>query len=333
MEDAEKFYGGLYGSNSNKLDVIKQKVSVLDSLLKENDMINKKYDGNVEKLAGSCATATFYISQRLEYLDLSSYWVAYDVAYNILGIPITGDRCRLLRSDSQYSFAKSGEYKVTYYDTGTTKGISNIMGFGEEVPVYQLIENPSEFEGDVNRYYSNINLCADKYEKIKEGLGGNQTSAEGGYTFSDLSQYSFSYLNGMCVWNTELEINADGSFTGGYYDEGYTGEVRDYPSEDVTTNSFKGQFTPLKKVNDYTYSTKVKTLMFDNVVGSKKTENGIRYTYDGARGADSGDEFLLYLQSAPASEVPLHLISNNTGRAFCFLYNVTADCWFVGYGK
>lgn len=168
--------------------------------------------------------------------------------------------------------------------------------------------------------------------------GQNQDSEEGGFTFADLSKYSFNFSSGAGAWGTGLEINADGSFVGGYHDSDMGSTGPGYPNGTVYICNFNGQFTQLKKVNEYTYSMKLEELKYERAAGIEEIENGVKYIYSEAYGVEGGDEFLIYLPGAPVSELPEEFvmwvqfdISGASKLSSYALCNVARQYGFWGY--
>lgn len=167
-----------------------------------------------------------------------------------------------------------------------------------------------------------------------------QDLEEGGFSFADLSGYSFNFSSGAGAWGTGLEINADGSFTGGYHDSNMGDTGAGYPNGSTAVCNFNGQFTQLKKVNEYTYSMKLERLEYDNAAGIEEIIDGVKFIYSDAYGVEGGGEFLIYLPGAPVSELPEEFIwwvqydiSEASELPSYALYNVAGQYGFYGYGK
>lgn len=196
MEQAQDIYGALYGFEGNQISGIRQIVDDLSALLDENKQLRSKYSADLEKINANYQVASFYITQRLEqsYSDnilgrlqkeVDSYqpqnasdWVAYDVEYIWEDTPTAGDTFRIIHVDSLNPFPQQGAYEVAYYDTGSTTQISNSRGFVQEVPVYQMIENTTEFENDVSECLYINGLCMDNYHLLRQILSGEVLSEQ-----------------------------------------------------------------------------------------------------------------------------------------------------------
>lgn len=99
-------------------------------------------------------------------------------------------------------------------------------------------------------------------------------------SFEDLKYFSFSFSSGAGAWGTGMDIYADGSFSGGYHDSnmGETGE--DHPYGTINISNFSGQFAQPVKVNEYTYSMRIRELSYDEEVGKEEIEDGVLYHYE-----------------------------------------------------
>ena len=97
--------------------------------------------------------------------------------------------------------------------------------------------------------------ASDSADEAASTATGSNASAD--FSFADLQYVDFTFSSGAGAWETRLNIQADGSFSGEYWDMdmGSTGDG--YPNGTQYGNTFTGTFTDLKKVNDYTYSMKL----------------------------------------------------------------------------
>ena len=161
------------------------------------------------------------------------------------------------------------------------------------------------------------------------------------FSFEEIRNYEFYFSSGVGAWATTLMIHPDGSFDGVYHDSdmGTTGEG--YPSGTQYYCAFEGQFTPPVKVNEYTYSTRISTIRFDNEVGTEEIRDGIRYIYSDAYGLQDAENILIYLPGAPLAELPKGFLgwvgyndlsaTEDTELPFFGLYNEATESGFSGY--
>lgn len=159
--------------------------------------------------------------------------------------------------------------------------------------------------------------------------------------FSDMSNYQFVFASGVGAWQTMLNINEDGTFTGEYHDSdmGSTGE--DYPNGVVYSSVFEGKFTEPKKVNEYTYSVLIEYLSLEKEVESEEIIDGIKYIYSEPYGINDAKEILIYTPDAPVKELPEGFRSwvgfmdlenlEDDHLGFYGLYNVETESGFSSY--
>ena len=125
---------------------------------------------------------------------------------------------------------------------------------------------------------------------------------------------SFCFASGAGGWSTELEVAADGSFTGLHYDSdmGVTGE--DYPHGTVYICHFHGKFSQPVKVDEFTYSVQMERIEQEETEGEETIEDGVRYVGSYPYGLDSADELLIYLPGSQRQDLPEGFV--NWTRAF-----------------
>lgn len=151
-------------------------------------------------------------------------------------------------------------------------------------------------------------------------------------SFADLCNFEFYFASGAGGWRTIMTIRADGSFTGEYSDGNM--DIQYYCA-------FSGQFAPLVKVNEYTYSTQIDTLHYENEVGTEEVKDGALYYYSEAYGLENAENILIYLPGAPLAELPQGFrnwvgyhdlaYTEDTELPFYGLYNEADQCGFSGY--
>lgn len=151
-------------------------------------------------------------------------------------------------------------------------------------------------------------------------------------SFATLRNFEFCFASGAGGWSTTMMIQADGSFAGEYLDGNM--DIQYYCA-------FSGQFAPLVKVNEYTYSTQIDTLHYENEVGTEEVKDGALYCYSEAYGLENAENILIYLPGAPLAELPQEFRSwvgyhdlaytEDTVLPFFGLYNEADQCGFSGY--
>ncbi len=138
----------------------------------------------------------------------------------------------------------------------------------------------------------------------------NQDKAdETEFSFADLTDYEFYFSSGAGAWATRMMIQEDGSFSGEYHDSdmGVTGDG--YPNGTQYSSIFRGRFAAPEKVNDYTWSTTITQLDYEQEADTEEILGGVRYIYSEAYGLQNAQRILIYLPGAPLTELPLDFLS------------------------
>ena len=111
----------------------------------------------------------------------------------------------------------------------------------------------------------------------------------------------FYFSSGAGGWGSMFTLNSDGSFEGSYSDNEMSEAGEDYPNGTVYTSVFKGKFTDIEKLNDYSYSMTLEYVETQKPAGEEWIEDDMRFVAAEALGL-SGKEFVLYLPQTPAVE-------------------------------
>lgn len=153
---------------------------------------------------------------------------------------------------------------------------------------------------------------------IKESLPNERDVS---FSFADVSNLEFWFQSGAGAWRTVLTVHADGTFKGEYSDS----------DMNVTyLCNFMGKFTEPIKVDEYTYSVKMKYLKLEQEPNTQEIKDGVTYIYSEPYGLDDVDELLFYLPGKPLDNLSedylmwmcLSRYSNNNKLPFYGLYNV-----------
>jgi hypothetical protein len=162
--------------------------------------------------------------------------------------------------------------------------------------------------------------------------------SDGNLKYSDLTGLPFYFSSGAGAWSTAVEIMNDGAFSGYFYDRNMGENGIDYPNGTMYECSFRGKFSPLKKISDYEYSMKCESLTTSGTEGVEKIVDGVRIITAGPYGFDNADEFLLYLPGKKLVDLPdefliwAHLYTDSIDPsqtlAFYGFYNVGGEQGF-----
>ncbi len=117
--------------------------------------------------------------------------------------------------------------------------------------------------------------------------------------FDTLSGMEWSFSSGAGGWSTDLQIRADGSFSGTYHDS-EMGECADeYPDGTVYVCSFTGRMSLVKQVDEKTWKIRVDKLEKEET--KEEINDGIRYVPSEPYGISEGDTMVLYSPGTPVS--------------------------------
>ena len=130
------------------------------------------------------------------------------------------------------------------------------------------------------------------------------TTSEEEFSFSNLEHRVFQFSSGAGGWGTNLQIAADGSFSGDYHDSEMGLIAEEYPNGSIYLSVFTGQFGQPEKLDAYTYSLQSESLDYENQPGTTQIRDGIQYCYSEAHGLANAQELLLFLPGAPIANLP-----------------------------
>lgn len=157
---------------------------------------------------------------------------------------------------------------------------------------------------------------------------------------------SYTFTSGVGYWSTQIELKADGTFTGQYHDQN-AGESGNGYDGTTYKSSFSGRFTNPKKINSYTCSFELSEIKYDKTPGTEEIQamgnSGykMRTVYSEAYGLKGAKTIYAYTSDAPVTNLPEsftswveHLRSketkNNTNLSYKCLYAVEPELWWIG---
>lgn len=120
---------------------------------------------------------------------------------------------------------------------------------------------------------------------------------------------SFGFASGAGAWSTELEVAADGSFTGMHHDTNGGDIGEDYPNGTVYICRFSGKFSQPVKVDDLTYSLRLESIEQDETEGEETIVDGVRYIVSRPYGLDNADEIFIYLPGSRRQDLPEYFVA------------------------
>lgn len=120
-------------------------------------------------------------------------------------------------------------------------------------------------------------------------------------------EYEFS--SGAGAWGTFLSVNDDGTFEGEFHDSDMGDIGEGYPGGTVYYCSFKGFFSNIVKIDDYTFTALIGEMNTSTATGTEEIVDEIRYVYSDPYGLANLGNFEFYLPGKPIKELTEDAIS------------------------
>ncbi len=119
----------------------------------------------------------------------------------------------------------------------------------------------------------------------------------------------FTFTSGAGGWSTELNINIDGSFDGSFHDNEMGDIGDDYPDGTVFVCNFSGWFDNVKRLDEYTYSMRIREITQEKKQDEEWIEDGVRYVVSYPYGLENAKEVLVFLPGSDTSQLPEEFIT------------------------
>ena len=149
------------------------------------------------------------------------------------------------------------------------------------------------------------NTAEKESEEAAEAETDTEKQAESYEIYEQMDGIIFGFLSGVGAWETMLEVEPDGSFSGEFYDAnmGETGEG--YPNGTLYVCEFTGKFSKPEKVDETSYSATVEKLEYatEKDGSSEFIEDKTLYIMTSPYGLGLGDEILIYTPGKLVSEL------------------------------
>ena len=117
--------------------------------------------------------------------------------------------------------------------------------------------------------------------------------------FETLAGMEWSFCSGVGGWSTDLQIRADGSFTGQYHDSEMGDCADEYPDGTVYICAFCGRMSLLEQIDAKTWKIRVDSL--EKEAAEEMIDDSIRYVPSEPYGISEGDIMLLYAPGTPVT--------------------------------
>lgn len=154
---------------------------------------------------------------------------------------------------------------------------------------------------------------------------------------------TFIFASGAGGWSTEVHINADGTFSGLFYDADMGDAGEGYPNGTAYECHFRGSFKDVRKISDYEYSMQIASLTTEGTKDEEKIVNGVKVITADPYGFDNAGEFRIYLPGRATADLSEQFLSWVRGESswtdqpvaptlpFWALYNVGGGMGFYSY--
>lgn len=126
-------------------------------------------------------------------------------------------------------------------------------------------------------------------------------SEANGFTFAEVEGLPFNFSSGVGAWDCEINIDAEGCFTGSYHDSDMGDAGEGYENGTVYTSDFHGKLTIQGPGEEpCTWLVTVSELEMDEglVPGTELFEDGFRYVITEPAGLKLGNTMILYTRGA-----------------------------------
>ena len=182
-------------------------------------------------------------------------------------------------------------------------------------------------------YYGSYTQESTQPASVPEATDGDAV-----LTWEDIPQ-NFVFTSGAGAWQTSLDLQPDGSFSGAYSDSNM-GESSDAnPHGTVYYCNFNGQFTQPQPVTEYCYSVELTEFSAEDSENAEYIDNGIRYVRSEPYGFNDSQCFYLYLPGTPVADLPedclywlnlLQQVESEIPSGMYVIYNQVETAVFVG---
>ena len=122
--------------------------------------------------------------------------------------------------------------------------------------------------------------------------------------YKKLSEWSFLFSSGAGGWGTDLNFEADGSYSGMFHDSDMGDTGRNYPNGTVYVCNFTGKLKGCKKISEYEYELNLGQILYENESGTEEIEDGVRYVYSEPYGLAGTRTVRCYLPGMPVDDLP-----------------------------
>lgn len=154
-------------------------------------------------------------------------------------------------------------------------------------------------------------ITSDTEESSEEGktqsgeiIAEDSLTAEAAQLFDAIEGWEFSFLSGAGGWETTMEVNSEGTFSGRYYDNDMGDIGEGYPNGTRYESDFSGKLTDVKRISQYVYEATVTDLAYLKDPEQIEIVDGVRKVYSTAYGIAGTEKVRIYLPGAAVADLP-----------------------------
>ena len=120
---------------------------------------------------------------------------------------------------------------------------------------------------------------------------------------------SYSFASGVGAWATGIEIDESGAFTGDYHDSDMGDIGEDHLNGTCYISKFRGHFSELIKVDDFTYEATIDELEVLTPTGTESIDDEVLNIYTEPYGIEDYDVLVFYLPGKKVTELDDEFLS------------------------
>lgn len=287
------------------------------SLKQEQLELDKQYD--IRELGKKAGHLILYVRDREVTVErMAEIMLGIKEQFDGANIPFAAMDFTLLTSEEERQGEENfGVSQFLYEDIYEDGMVERVQRAKEELDAYYAKEDAKKAESEIENEI-----------------------AEETFSFDDLDGLEFYFASGAGAWRTVLRVDGDGSFSGVYSDSDMGSSGEGYPNGTCYYCEFRGSFTEPVKVDDFTYTLKIKEISCAKKPETSEIIDGIRYEYSFPYGIHGAEELLLFLPGASVKELPEEYMNwvrydmtdpETEELPFYGLYNVTEQNGFSSY--
>ena len=137
-----------------------------------------------------------------------------------------------------------------------------------------------------------------------------QTPEEGNFVTEEAISFfksipgEFVFSVGAGGWQTVININEDGTFTGKHTDNEFTTIGEGYPEGSIYICEFTGKFSEPVMIEENLYSSTIEKLDYNKNTDDFYIKDGIKYIYSIPFGLENADKITFFLPGASGQSLP-----------------------------